>query len=313
MVHVFAFMMISLCKTYWQFMLAQGVLLGITQGAMVVPATAAVSQHFAKKRGLAMGLTVAGSSVGGIVLPISLSKMLNGSTLGFGWSVRVIGFILVVPMGIACLTVRSHQVSQKLPFHPREVIKNKSYLILTGSLFIVLLGMYTPLYYLPSYAVAHGMDPTLSSYLLAVFNAASTIGRIIPGIAADKIGHFNVYASAGVATGIVTLCWSKATSSAGIIVCTAFIGFTSGTILSAVASTFPLCLKDPRQTGIYMGIGLAFASLASLIGPPISGVLLREYGGFGPLTYFSGVACLVGGVVGALCKLTFPQGLLGKL
>ena len=36
-----------------------------------------------------MGLAIAGSSIGGVVFPIALSRMLNNPKLGFGWSVRV--------------------------------------------------------------------------------------------------------------------------------------------------------------------------------------------------------------------------------
>ena len=74
-------------------MLVQGVLIGIVMGFLQLPAMAAVTQYFAKKRAAALGVVVAGSSVGAVVFPIAMSKMLNASSLGFGWSVRVIAFL----------------------------------------------------------------------------------------------------------------------------------------------------------------------------------------------------------------------------
>src|SRR5436190_6430248 len=91
--YVFAMMMTSLCYEYWQFVLTQGVLMGIAIGLLQFPAFAAVSQYFDKKRAAALGVVVSGSSIGGVAIPIALSKMLNSSSLGFGWSVRVIGFV----------------------------------------------------------------------------------------------------------------------------------------------------------------------------------------------------------------------------
>jgi hypothetical protein len=38
------------------------------------------------------------------------------------------------------------------------------------------------------------MDATLASYLLAIINAASTFGRVIPGVLADKFGRLNIVA-----------------------------------------------------------------------------------------------------------------------
>lgn len=61
--------MLSLCKTYWQIMLTQGVLMGTCLGLLLFPAFAAVSQQFDKKRAAALGICVAGSSVGGVVIP----------------------------------------------------------------------------------------------------------------------------------------------------------------------------------------------------------------------------------------------------
>jgi MFS family permease len=60
-------------------------------GMMVAPAMAATGQYFNKKRGAALGLAVAGSSLGGVVWPIALGKMLYNRNLGFGWSVRISG------------------------------------------------------------------------------------------------------------------------------------------------------------------------------------------------------------------------------
>ncbi|KAL7624662.1 hypothetical protein AAE478_006232 [Parahypoxylon ruwenzoriense] len=48
--YVFAMMMISLCKEYWQFMLAQGVLTCMVMGFLQFPFMAVVSQFFNKKR-----------------------------------------------------------------------------------------------------------------------------------------------------------------------------------------------------------------------------------------------------------------------
>ena len=82
--YVFAIMMTSLCHKHWQFMLAQGVLMGITMSLIQFPSMAAVTQYFYKKRAAALGAVISGSSIGGVFMPIALSKMLNSTTIGFG-------------------------------------------------------------------------------------------------------------------------------------------------------------------------------------------------------------------------------------
>ena len=107
------------------------------------------------------------------------------------------------------------------------------------------MGMFCPLFYIPTYAVSRGMSATLSGYLLAILNAASTFGRIIPGILADKFGRLNAFMVGGITTGIVIFRFNLATTNAGLIVYSVVIGFTSGTIISGASAAFTLCPRIP--------------------------------------------------------------------
>ena len=61
---VFGMMMTSVCKAYWQFMLAQGVTVGIGFGFLFLPSVAIVSQYFTTKKAIAFGIVSTGGSVG---------------------------------------------------------------------------------------------------------------------------------------------------------------------------------------------------------------------------------------------------------
>lgn len=61
---VFGQMMLSLCKVYWQVLLAQGFCIGIGCGLLLVPSTAILTQYFTTKIATAVGITAAGSSFG---------------------------------------------------------------------------------------------------------------------------------------------------------------------------------------------------------------------------------------------------------
>ena len=47
--------------------------------------------YLASVQSLIQGLGVAGSSLGGVLMPIAMSKMLVHTNLGFGWTVRILG------------------------------------------------------------------------------------------------------------------------------------------------------------------------------------------------------------------------------
>ena len=61
---VFGMMMTSLCKTYYQIILAQGICVGIGTGCLFVPSVAIVATYFTSKRALMTGITAAGGSIG---------------------------------------------------------------------------------------------------------------------------------------------------------------------------------------------------------------------------------------------------------
>ncbi|KAF2184009.1 putative MFS monocarboxylate transporter [Zopfia rhizophila CBS 207.26] len=273
--YVFAMMILSPCKTYWQVMLVQCVLMGIVMCLLQLPAFAAVSQYFDKNWAGAMGLVVSGSSIGGVIIPIVLSKMLNDSSLGFGWSAR--------------LPPRETQ------FWLISTYKEERFVILIIALFFMFFGMFTPFFYLPTYAITQGIGPTLTGYQLSIVNTASTFGRIVPSVLADKYGHLNIV-----------------TSNAGLIVYSVFFGFASGTIMSGASAAFSLCPQDARNAGTYMGMGVAIAGLGGLIGPPLNGAIVNTCGGYFQVSMFSGAMCLFGGFVTLLAKLSTPQGLLGR-
>ncbi|KAI2617485.1 MFS general substrate transporter [Hypoxylon sp. NC1633] len=312
-IYVFAMMMTSLCQEYWQFLLAQSILMGLVMGMLQFPAIAIVSQYFNKKRAAALGIVISGSSIGGVVIPIALSKMLNGSSLGFGWTVRIIGFIMILLLGFACLTIKSRLPPRTTTFFKWDAFKETKFNLLIISLFFMFFGAFAPLFYMPTYAVSRGVDPTLASYLLAIINGASTFGRVIPGILADKIGRLNVFIFGGFLSAICIFCWNEAETTAALVVYSIAIGFSTGTVLSGSTAAFAECPKDPRDLGTYIGMGMGLSSIAVLVGPPINGALITKYGGYYELSIFCGVMVLVGSFFALAAKATTPKGLLGRV
>ncbi|KAG4436606.1 hypothetical protein IFR05_007926 [Cadophora sp. M221] len=310
--YIISVMMTSLCTSFYQFLLAQGILGGVSMGMSMAPAMAATGQYFNKKRGAAMGLTIGGSSIGGILFPIILSKMLNNSSLSFGWTVRILGFVMIALMLPAATAIRPRLPPRKNKFFLPEAFKDPQYSSLIASVFLMMMGMFMPFFYLPTFAVAHGMGTQLAGNLLAILNAASFLGRVIPGILGDKLGRLNALCAAGLSTGILVLCMQKLGGNASIIVFAVLYGFCSGAIISGMAVCLAQITPDPRNLGTYMGMGMAVMAIAALIGPPIDGALVSRYHGFDEVATFSGILVLAGGVGIVGVKHFNPKGILSK-
>ena len=79
-----AIFMVLLCSELYQFLLSQGVLLGIGNAFLLCPAMATVTRLFNYHCGAATGIMIAGSSTGGIVWPIMLNQLLHEDRVSFG-------------------------------------------------------------------------------------------------------------------------------------------------------------------------------------------------------------------------------------
>jgi MFS family permease len=170
-------MMLSLCHEYWQVLLAQAFCIGIGTGALFVPSMAVLTTYFSTRIGLAIGLAASGSSFGGVIYPIVFHQLLP--QVGFAWTTRVLGFIMLATMIIpnVCMRIRV------LPAKKRSLLDLRAFRIPAYSLqvagfFCGFMGLYMPFFYAQLYALReHLTTESLAFYLLAVMNSTSTFGR----------------------------------------------------------------------------------------------------------------------------------------
>lgn len=220
--------MTSLCTQYYQLFLAQGLLLGIGISVSLSPAFSAVPRHFAKHRGIAMGICVAGSSLGGVIWPIVFSRLFV--QVGFPWGVRIGAFIMLPLMALACLTIKWPKTQANMPKAEPDfgILKNPVLITFSFAQFFVFLGLFTPFFYISSYSVYIGLDSSLAFYMVSIINASSLFGRLFSGVIADRFGFFNVIMLCVFLSGIICMCLTTATSLGGVVVLSLAYGFTSG-------------------------------------------------------------------------------------
>ena len=173
LLHVFGLMMASISKEYYQILLSQGVCSAMGVCAIFQPAMNCIPSWFNKKRGIVYGIVSSGSSVGGVIFPIMLSRLIQ--QVGYEWAMRIAAFMIMGLLIITTLTVRS-----RVPPKPRTMDKEslirpfrdpKMVLIIVGYLFLTF-GVFVPINYLEIQAIDAGMQYDLAQYLVALFNAA---------------------------------------------------------------------------------------------------------------------------------------------
>lgn len=127
LLYVTSLMLTSLCDEYYQFMLCQGVLGGIMNGLVYAPEVSVIGQYFHRRRALAMGIASSGSSLGGVIFPIMLTRLLYHTSVGFGWSVRIVGFMVLGLALVASFTIVPRMTPHRGPLFLHNAFNNAAY------------------------------------------------------------------------------------------------------------------------------------------------------------------------------------------
>ncbi len=188
------FMMLSLCKTYWQILLAQAFLIGMGNGCLFVPSVAILPQWFSTRKALANGIAASGSSIGGIIYPIVFRQLYP--QIGFGWTVRVMGFLSLATCAFSFSVMRP----RVFPTHKRHLtdlgaFKEAPYTLFNIAMAFGFMGFYGPIYYVslnPTQEVHQAPVPTVSLFRLhSRFLVSSTMLKSVtdPAVCYSK-GHY---------------------------------------------------------------------------------------------------------------------------
>ncbi|KAJ7104536.1 major facilitator superfamily domain-containing protein [Mycena crocata] len=279
------------CTKYWHFLLCQGFAIGISSGILFGPISPVIGHWFKERRGLAMGFQAMGSSVGGTLFPIVARNLIP--RVGFPWTIRIIGFILIVSLGISNLTVRRRLPPKHVPgglFNLRA-FKDPAYAVYCSAGVASFLGLYTVMTYIDVSATSVGISPNFSFYLISMANAASLCGRLAAGFATDKFGAVNVIAPMTALAAVMTYVWPFVRSKGSFVAIAIIYGFSSG----AYVSSFMLPvyqLGHMADAGRRAGMTATLTAFGALAGPPISGAINTASGGYAAVGYYAGTVIL---------------------
>lgn len=243
------------------------------------------------------------------MFPIMLQKLLP--ELGFAWSTRILGFIMLALAVPANLWIKARLPPRreiKMPgaSEPRTwygkiasflpnfaVFRDKRFALAAAGIFFMEWGLFIPLTFIVSFAAANGQNANSSYTLLAYLNVGSVIGRFLPGAMADRFGRFNVIiVTISLCCGTVFGLWLPAGDSQAMVIAFAVLfGFASGSNLGLV----PVCLGqlcDSRDYARYITTANFLASFGTLSSTPLGGALLGISGdkGWMALILFSGLS-----------------------
>jgi MFS family permease len=152
----------------------------------------AVSTWFQTRRGLALGVMMAGSAGGAILVPVVCQSLIAA----YGWRVTYAVFgLLALAVGLPLAAFFVHEkpgtrdvrglVTQS-GTGVREAMRHRAFWIIAATLFLAAMSTTGTVTHLAALLNDRGISPRQASYALSALGAASLCGRLVTGWLLDR-------------------------------------------------------------------------------------------------------------------------------
>lgn len=253
-----------------------------------VPCSSTAVRWFAARRGLAVGVVMAGAGVGVLVCPPLIALLI--ARLGWRAAYHVLGIALAAALlGLSRLLVREPAARGLAPYGgvprdsgsggataappgwpPSRALRHPSFLTLAG----VYTASWIPVFLAPVHLVPLaqdlGLPPVVGATALSALGAGSLAGRVGMGAVSDRIGRRGALA---VSLGLQVVSFvglALPTGAASLLAAAAVYGFAYG----GVTALMPAIVADffgPAHAGSLVGLIFGIAGPTSSLGPLMGG------------------------------------------
>jgi len=301
----------SRATTLLQFQLSFGLMLGVAMASFFAPVIAATAASFERRRNLAVSLVSAGVGVA----PLTLSPLVAWLTTHYDWrhtllvvgllswalTLQAIRFVRASPGAVAG-AAETPAAPGAAPITLGLALRSRAFLVLGLTFFACCAAHSGPIFHTVSYAMGCGLPVTAAVTIYSVEGAAGLAGRLLFGVAADRLGAKPV---------LVTGLAIQAFAAASYLAVDRLGGFYAVALIFGMAygGTMPLYASLARAAfparilGSVFGAASFLSGLGMALGPWVGGWLFDR---FGTYTWMYLGAMLVG--LGAVAlALAFPS------
>ncbi len=302
------FLLLSQINSLWQVYLIWGLFMGIGVSCCFIPLLSTIPKWFTKRRGLAIGLTVAGFGLGGIISP-PLAQWLI-ATYDWRQSYLILGVItLIIIVPLAQFLKHSPQRIGLKPYGGNEAVEDKQSLAAGGlSLkqaiktsrfwilglirFLFFFCVQVTIIHIIPHAIDIGISPITAASITSIVAGASVIGRLSMGFISDKIGGRLILIACIflAALAFLWLLFAKEIWTLYIFAVIFGLGYGGIVVLETVitAELFGL-----RSLGVILGGLMLLETVGMALGAPLAGSIFDATGDYD-------LAFLICTIIGAL-------------
>jgi len=292
-----ALLLMSYVNSLWQVYLIWGLLLGVGRGCCIVPLVSTVPRWFEEKRGMAIGIAVAGIGLGGIIWP-PLAQWLISS---YGWPraffiLGLITFALITPLaqlikqsperagvkayGEAVAVIEEQSVALTSDIPVNQVIRASRFWVLGLLQFCFIFSVQVLTVHIAPYAQDIGFSKVVAASFLSVIAGASAFGRLFMGFISDRAGG-RLALSACLVMAILALIWLQFAQEAWMFYLFAVaFGLAWGGMVP-LTTVVTAELFGLKYLGALIGSMLLIGSVGGSLGAPLAGTIFDITEGYG--------------------------------
>ncbi|KNG83835.1 monocarboxylate transporter [Aspergillus nomiae NRRL 13137] len=296
-----------------------GIIFGVGGGLTILTCSTAPMQWFEKHRGLAVGIVFGGGSLGSAIMSIATNMMVK--QLPLEWIFRVLAFLLWgVCAPAACLIRQPSHAKNSVPRPQWYRFREKEFLILFVGTGLACFPLFVPPYFIPIFARSVTHSQNIAVIMLAIWNVASTVGRVVAGFLSDSVlGPINSLILSLTLAGISALAiWPFSSTTAVLSVFIVLNGFGCGAFFSLVPSTIGAMFGGKNTLGI-LPIIWAGWFVGFFFGSPIASGIYSLSGkadnieSYRPAAYYAGAMSIVGLLFTIVLRSMYSTHLLVKV
>ncbi|KAF9016517.1 MFS general substrate transporter [Hymenopellis radicata] len=258
----------------------EGGLYGVAGSLIYAPCMSYLSEWFVNKRGMANGVVFAGTSVGGLIIPLTLPQLIQA--YGLPKTIRIFSVAIVVILAPLLPLLRPRipdsRTRQQIPApQSKEWMKNTTIWIALAANTLQGFGYFVPVVWLPTFARELHVTTSQSALTVAFLNGASVFGRLSMGYLSDILNPFFLAISTLLSTSLVTfIVWGLLSRNlAGLL----SFGIAYGMLAGGWSSLWtgfvrPVAKENPSLNTTLFGYFLLSRGLGNILSTPISSGLL---------------------------------------
>lgn len=308
-----AFVLASRATSLPMFQLTYGILVGVAAGSFFTPMTVATTGWFTANRGLAVSLVSAGIGVA----PMTVSPFAAWLLTACDWrtSMLVIGvasWFLLLP---AVLLVRAPPAAADEqggagadtagPSSASRAFRSPQFIVLATTFFLCCAAHSGPIFHMVSYAMTCGIASMAAVSIYSVEGLAGLGGRVLFGVAADRLGVKLVLVSGLVIQAVAIAAYLYVTELGQFYVMATIFGATYGGVMPLYA-VLAREYFGQRVLGAVFGAATMASSFGMALGPLGGGWVFDTFNVYDWM--FIGSAMLgLGAVAIALAFPPFPK------